>query len=144
MNDRYLFRGKQSDKDKWIYGVPVKGTAKDESEILIIENIFACEEYACRGCEYTPIIPETVGQCTGLKDKNGKLIFEGDVIKTKKYGKETGYSNVNNFDIFKVVYEPAVFRLEAVHRAFNLVGNGDEYEVIGNIHDNPELLEVKE
>lgn len=135
MNDRYLFRGKQSDKDKWIYGVPVKGTAKDESEILIIENIFACEEYACRGCEYTPIIPETVGQCTGLKDKNGKLIFEGDICKHR-----SNYSG--KLVISAVTYTDGHFlALVNKHGGFDL---SEKLEVIGNIHDNPKLLEVKE
>lgn len=86
---------------------------------------------------------ETVGQFTGLKDKNGKKIFEGDIIKSKKYGKIIGHSTVNDFDVFVVIYEPAMFRLENTHRAFNLVGKvgkGIDYEVIGNIHDNPELL----
>ena len=79
-----------------------------------------------------------------MTDKNGKKIFEGDIVKTKKYGKIIGHSNVRDFDIFVVIYEPAMFRLENTHRAFNLVGKcgkGIDYEVIGNIHDNPELLE---
>ena len=86
------------------------------------------------------VIPETVGQYTGLMDKNGGMIFEGDIVKSKKYGKIIGHSNVNDFDIFTVAYEPAMFRIKNAHRAFNLVGRSVDYEVIGNIHDNPELL----
>lgn len=88
-----------------------------------------------------------IEQYTGLTDKNGTKIFEGDIVKTKKYGKIIGHSNVNGFDIFVVIYESAMFRLENTHRAFNLVGKcgkGIDYEIIGNVHDNPELLEVED
>lgn len=92
------------------------------------------------GVNYS-VNPETLGECTGLTDKNGKLIFEGDIVKTKKYGKVVGHSNVNDYDIFVVKYEPAMFRLKNHNRGFNLVDDGySKLEVIGNIHDNPELL----
>ena len=126
-----LFRGKQTDKDKWVYGVPVKATSKDESEILIIESVFACDEYLCRGCEFTPVIPSSVGQYTGLTDKNGKKIFEGDILK---YGNNIGC----------VVYGNGCFAIQDIHSqnhpAIDLVMVGFEVEIIGNIHDNPELL----
>ena len=130
-----LFRGKLQSNGEWSFGnlnVSLRGTliiTPDETPIG----------------KYGQVIPETVGQYTGLTDKNGNKIFDGDIIKTKKYGKIIGHSNVNGFDIFVVIYEPAMFRLENTHRAFNLVGKcgkGIDYEVIGNIHDNPELLEV--
>ena len=132
-----LFRGKRTDNGEWIYGNYCYAELIDKSgyEELIIEQ--AADGEARR------VIPETIGQYTGLTDKNGKRIFEGDIVKTKKYGKIIGHSNVNGFDIFVVIYEPAMFRLENTHRAFNLVGKcgkGIDYEVIGNIHDNPELL----
>ncbi len=91
------------------------------------------------------VIPETVGQYTGLTDKNGKKIFEGDIVKTKKYGKIVNHSNVNDYDIFVVAYELCLFRLVNKYRGFNLIDDGySKLEKIGNIHDNPELLEVSE
>ena len=126
-----LFRGKRTDKDKWIYGVPVKGTSADESEILIIESVFECDEYVCRGCEFTPVIPSTVGQYTGLKDKNGKRIFEGDICKHR--------SNFSGNTVISVVtYTDGHFlALVCKNSGFEL---SEKLEVIGNIHDNPELL----
>ena len=135
MNERYLCRGKRKDNGEWETGFLVI-TRYDCSD----EQYFITDKMTGY---HTPVIPETVGQCTGLRDKNGNLIFEGDIIKTKEYGRDIGHSNVNNFDIFKVIYEPAVFRLENVRRGFNLVGNGNDFEIIGNVYDNPELLEVE-
>lgn len=140
MNERFLFRGKRKDNGGWVYGgiyYQKADEVKEEAVYIIggsLNDVGAAYE----------VIPETVGQYTGLTDKNGKRIFEGDIIKTKKYGRNIGHSNVNNFDIFKVIYEPAVFRLKNVRRGFNLVGNGNDFEVIGNVMDNSELLEVEE
>ena len=136
-----LFRGKRTDSGEWVYGNYCIAEKLDKSgvEYFIIE-------IEAEGSQYY-VIPETVGQYTGLLDKNGKRIFEGDIVKTKKYGKIIGHSNVNGFDIFVVIYESAMFRLENTHRAFNLVGKcgkGIDYEIIGNVHDNPELLEVED
>ncbi len=136
MNERFLSRGKREDNGAWETGfLVIKRWDCSDERYFITDKMTGW---------HTPVIPETVGQCTGLKDKNGKLIFEGDIIKTKKYGRDIGHSNVNNFDIFKVIYEPAVFRLKNVRRGFNLVGNGNDFEVIGNVMDNSELLEVEE
>lgn len=136
MNERFLFRGKRKDNGELVDGY-LYITHDGKYEIAKY-----CDETNIERIAYE-VIPETVGQCTGLRDKNGNLIFEGDIIKTKEYGRDIGRSNVNNFDIFKVIYEPAVFRLENVRRGFNLVGNDNDFEIIGNIHDNPELLEVE-
>lgn len=80
------------------------------------------------------VIPETVGQYTGLKDKNGKKIFEGDIIEF--YGDKIG----------AVVYNEEDTEYGMVLDGTNYCGLGHYYsswnlEVIGNIHDNPELLE---
>lgn len=131
-----IFRGKRKDNGNWVYGfladyiAGIKASINPEYMGVVDETNFYCVD------------PYTVGQYTGLTDKNGKRIFEGDIIRTKKYGKSIGRSNVNGFDIFSVIYSPAVFRIEreSPPRVFNFVGNGADYEIIGNINDNPELL----
>lgn len=139
MNNRYICKAKRKDNGEWIEGYLVKYN----------ERYYIYYEYADEMCQTgnylsrKEVIPETVGQCTGLKDKNGKWIFEGDIIRTKKYGRVIAHSTVSDYDIFRITYVPAVFRLENIHRAFNLVGNSADYEVIGTIHDTPELLEVE-
>ena len=79
--------------------------------------------------------PEYLVQCTGLKDKNGKLVYEGDIIKSTVY-------TIN----MKVVYciEESFFGLKYPHNDDNrcsaAIPSSEEIEVIGNIHENPEFL----
>ena len=137
MNNRYICKAKRKDNGEWVEGYYVCNGEHCyifSGKLGIINKSFNWERYE--------VAPETVGQCTGLKDKNGKWIFEGDIVRTKHYGKIIGNRNVAGYDIFKVVYVYAMFRTENKNRAYNLV-DGGQYEVIGNIHDNPELLEVE-
>lgn len=80
------------------------------------------------------VISETVGQFTGLVDSNGTKIFEGDILNTE-YGRTIGY----------VVYKNGCFSVQdshSLHRpAIDIVMAEHSVDVIGNIHDNPELLE---
>jgi uncharacterized phage protein (TIGR01671 family) len=114
----------------------------EEDRCYIIEDLFICDEYDCTGAVNHWVIPETVGQYTGMTDKNGKKIFEGDIIKTI----------TNSFDRDEFVSE-IKFGARSGVQGFHLA-NGrmmfyfgqkdltvmDDTEVIGNIHDNPELL----
>ena len=119
------FRGKTT-QDEWVYG--------------FYENV-KLEEATIHYVNGRIVFPKTVGQFTGLTDKNGKKIFEGDIIKTKEFGKDSGNGvNFNNFDVFEVIYSSASFKLNNSRRLFNMV-KGQKFEVIGNIHDNPELLQ---
>ena len=82
------------------------------------------------------VIPETIGQFTGLTDKNGKKIFEGDVLDYKS----------GLYERCKIIYNEfcSAFQLECADgfSDFFLCSiNHKEMEIIGNIHDNPELLE---
>lgn len=132
MNNRYIFRGKGNPKyndGEWYYGY----LEYDSSDYQIVDP-----EYG--SCKRT-IIPETVGQCTGLKDKNGKLIFEGDIVKDKDsglFGKVIFATAADGFDgMTGFMVDDVDDGLQNYNGFWHLV------EVIGNIHDNRELLEVE-
>ena len=120
-----LFRGKRIDNGEWIYGnyCYAELIYKSGYEDLIIEQ-------PADG-ETRRIISETVGQYTGLKDKNGKRIFEGDICKHR--------SNCSGNTVISVVtYTDGHFlALVCENSGFEL---SEKLEIIGNIHDNPELL----
>lgn len=113
-----LFRGKRKYTGEWVEGG------------IMFVNGYAFIMPAGTGS--VEVIPETVGQFTGLVDRNGKRIFEGDYIHAKRINDGTLTGGVVNFHngCFAVRYfmnNPAIDILT-------------EYEIIGNIHDNPELL----
>lgn len=121
------FRGKQTDNGEWVHGVPTKD---GRGEMVMVKNIFECEEYNCRGANCLYVDENTVGQYTGLKDKNGTKIFEGDIVLLKGYDEP-----------YQVVFDESCFQVysDSVRYAMD---NFYDYEIefIGNIYDNPELL----
>lgn len=131
MNDRYLFRGKRKDNNEWVTGDLMQWS---DGTIRI------CVESGIDEKTAVTVIPETVGQCTGLKDKNGKMIYEGDFVK--------GLFNFGLEIISVCTFKNGAFGMTAKQcgayhfSAFESICNV-KYEVIGNIHDNPELLEVE-
>ena len=134
-----LFRGKRVDNGEWACGYFEKYNGR--TYINLQTERLNSGGYPIR--DFIEVIPETVGQYTGLTDRNGKKVFEGDIIKTKEFGKDSGNGvNFNNFDIFEVIYSSASFKLNNSRRLFNMI-RGQKFEVIGNIHDDPELLEVE-
>ena len=128
--------------DAWVYGNYCYDELIDKSgyEDLIIE-------YPADG-ETRRVIPETVGQYTGLKDKNGKKIFEGDIVKITdrnvcfetmaviEFGNPNGLYNWG-WQLKPLENKP--FAIEILHWV-DMEDSGAFIEVIGNIHDNPELL----
>ena len=108
-----LFRGKQRDNGEWFYG-----------DLIHLNH---CVSIRSKDCARS-VVPETVGQFTGLTDKNGRKIFEGDILKA------------NNGHIGYVAFSEGGF-VKACRCHFNFTNlYGDNQEVIGNIHDNPELI----
>ena len=127
-----LFRGKRVDNGEWIEGFFAK--SGDKTFILIASDI------AFGYVTMKEVLSETVGQYTGLTDKNGKKIFEGDIVELTYYTLS---------EERKVIAEVAY---EEESAAFVLYSFGTENKgicaeicntnkVIGNIHDNPEMLE---
>ena len=123
-----LFRGKQTDNGEWIEGAysPFHlnfGEREEKPHIIIISDD---EDIDGLWCE---VIPETVGQYTGLTDKNGKRIFEGDIvdyISSDVIGNpKTGTIIVEDM----TDYDTMIY-----------LNHSDELQIIGNIHDNPEIF----
>lgn len=129
-----LFRGKRIDNGEWVEGnlfIPDKENTP--TQICIGTNIIRITY---------DIIPETIGQFTGLYDRNCKKIWEGDIVTTK-YGRlciVIWFSNqvINGWDLTPVL-TPDNIAYTNMPTAFDLYKK-DNLEVIGNIHDNPELL----
>ena len=131
-----LFRGKRIDNGKWEYG----GCVSTENEVFLIYN-----QTHSIDLEPHTVEKRTVGQYTGLTDKNGKKIFEGDILKIYEGSGDDGYKirKVYSYGgVLCVDYETSEWDFNAL--AFLDSDNVFTFEVIGNIHDNPELLEVKE
>ena len=133
-----LFRGKRIDNCEWVEGAFLN----DRDGAFYISPAVSdisygdCGNRRRIGCWYK-VYPSTVGQYTGLKDKNGKRIFEGDIVKTDKF------SEPNKQYIIKYDLQFGAFIGQDRYNVYFVTFDGDsgEFEVIGNVHDNPELLE---
>lgn len=124
-----LFRGKQIADGKWAYGLPCN-------------NIYGQLGIQPITKEHCSVIhKETIGQFTGLTDKNGKPIFEGDVLRRDDVTGSVLYSDESCRFLFRWKrfdrYRPDCFK----NCGLTDYAMFRDMEIIGNIHDNPELLE---
>lgn len=131
MNDRYLYRAKLIDNDEWTYGY-LYGIWERKYILWGMTNNVP---------DMTEVEPSTICQCTGLIDKNGKLIWENDIciITDGTLDEEDGYFRLD-WEIDRAMFE---FEGTGICANFDNV-SGYDCEVVGNIFDNPELLEVGE
>ena len=150
MNDRYLFRAKRIDNGEWAQGYytyyPCGFTSEDKAEHVIRDTV---SEY----CSHLYFVdPSTICQCTGLKDKNGKLIWENDVIRFQFDNDDCPFPNKDTkkrigkvfFSDFRASWSITMGRNGSKSLNDDLwkyVQNGNRVEVIGSAIDNPELLE---
>ena len=127
-----LFRGKRTINGDWVYGDFVHGNERKS----LRDSIFVYDSETQSFNDYE-INQSTLGQYTGLTDKNGKRIFEGDIVKTDKF------SEPNKQYIIKYDLQFGAFIGQDRYNVYFVTFDGDsgEFEVIGNITDNHELLE---
>lgn len=137
-----LFRGKRIDNGEWIEGYIFQ----------VFDDGFFITDGKCHSFK---VIPETVGQYTGLTDKNGKKIFEGDIVTNEwcfiKGVSVVKFGHYKTLDMDKdfqqghlgfYLEHNDLINLKSVRRDMMYFAN--KCEVIGNIHDNPELLKERE
>ena len=122
-----LFRGKRLDNGEWVEGY-VYGCHDGTYDICDYNKEFNIERY---GYE---VMPSTIGQCIGLIDANGKKIFEGDIVNIFYENKGTGVIEWDEDAAQFVIFADRLF-VDFNNRWTAAI------EIIGNIHDNPELLE---
>lgn len=137
MEDRYLYKGKRTDNGEWVTGHYVKGLDMYGKEVHLIFEPVTLFYSSGETDGWSEVDPSTVCQCTGLKDKNGNLIWENDIVNCTDE-ECCGYISWNESEAgfyFNVLLEGGGFEEEHIYDYQDCI------EIIGNIFDNPELLQ---
>lgn len=145
-----LFRGKRIDNGEWVEG---NGVDLNYSDAYILVKNYDDTTGACE-VDDIEVVPETVSQFTGLYDMHGTKVFEGDIIKYKEKPQKRYYKilldekpriGVVKYGAFSCGCCYTVYGWEAegncdIESLYDTPDNDGDWEVIGNIHDNSELL----
>ena len=133
-----LFRGKRKDNSEWLYGYLVIRNEKyfiyyeEPDEMCQTGNWFCNEE----------VIPETVGQYTGLTDVNNVKMFEGDILRQLDKYDATFLTRVCKYEMSCGACCSQVYGFGASgSQHLDFIRLGEPFKIIGNIHDNPELVD---
>lgn len=121
----HKFRGRRVDNGEWAYGSLLDDFGKKTWIVNTIQDI----KDAMSDNVWFEVDPSTVGEFTGLCDKNGVEIYEGDILRDPITG-----------NIRQIFYHPPAFILRDADSNFYWTYHADEYEVIGNVWENPDLL----
>lgn len=148
-----LFKAKRIDNGKWVEGYLFDDGFENGRMFvggLIIEEYkgTACDEWDITGIDFYEVDPSTICQYTGLTDKNGKKIWENDILKMHsgdlyndnvivKYEKSAFVAISKN--LYQRVFH--IYEKKTEHTGRAIYDVHFDYEVIGNVFDNPELLE---
>ena len=133
VNREIIFRGKRDDTGEWVEGFYCGGNERKTLRPCIFVYRPDRQSYDCQD-----IIPETVGQYTGLKDIHGVKIFEGDIVNYNGSCHKVVFESRNGTGYFGIVVgENETWGFGNSTPAYMMT-------VVGNIHDNPDLLEVND
>lgn len=153
MENRYLFRGKRIDNGEWVEGSLVTGVffrLGQEIPYIFNPNLadYDCFEDFSEENGIFEVEPSTICQCTGLKDKNGKLIWENDIINGSVKRGAAFYRCLVLWNECKARFDVRTmdcnFPMTLDECTDDISMSGFDYEVVGNKFDNLELLEVQE
>lgn len=127
-----LFRGKRKSNGEWIYGYFVG----EDSDAPFVSPPVKAEIIIQKGTGWwVSVEPKTVGQYTGLTDKDGNKIFEGDIVRYNCTLHEVVFCAINGCAFFGITMPE---RGEIWN--FDGITDAERAEIVGNIHDNPELI----
>lgn len=133
MNDRYLFKAKRIDNGEWVIGNLI---------FSVYHKNDACVGQYGNEVGMHEVDSSTICQCTGLKDKNGKLIWENDIVRDKHGNFYKVFWQNNYYQFSWICVKSDVFLIGAEWSLWSF--KSFEIEVIGNIFDNKDLLESEE
>lgn len=134
MNREIIFRGKRLDNNEWAYGYFLISQKSDKTYYIVADVL---------NSELMAINPKTLGQFTGLTDKNGKDIYEGDILDIGQtvngQSKFVIMDTIGRYDV-RYAHDLSLRYEYDVYDLLDCFNEEKDAEIIGNIHENPELL----